>query len=392
MHDAKGTRWYQFTLRGTLILVSVCAILFGVVRYQAVRAEREWKHEEEAIATLRSFYGPTSFQVDRKRHAMPAFQRLVPVNNAYIFNRVVRMHLLDCALTDDACRHLGHFRRLRKAELLGCEGADRALHSLRSPRELEHLDVVDSDLTDEGMKSIRDLRELKFLDITGTQVTERGLAQLERLSRLETLHVSGLDLTDKSVRFLYPLSRLTCLVALDTTMSDAAFEQLRCLPALRVLEVGSPQFEKVQVSRIPHLEHLIISGTNVKSVVLSHLPRLAYFGIGQCPCVEQVALTDLPSLTTFASRGTGQIVSWPGSLTAVQLVNLPKLEFIEFSNAPIRLRDVEFRRLDNVKAVLLAFTPTTDPDLLRLEPLLNLRQLVLRGTRVTDEGVRHHSR
>ncbi len=169
-------RWYQFSLRTLLVVVTlICVGPGGYLVYE----QRLAKREEEAVKTLSQS----------------------PANQLY-----TRPHWLRTLL---ARRTSGH--------VVGI--------SLRS-REMRHADLP----------PLAELSELVWIDLTDTKVTDQGLLHLVGLTRLEQLRLDETQVTDAGLMHLAKLKRLSTLNLYRTQVTDEGVKKLQAaLPDLEII-------------------------------------------------------------------------------------------------------------------------------------------------------------
>ena len=169
-------RWYQFSLRTLLVVVTlICLGPGGYLVYE----QRLAKREEGAVKTLSQS----------------------PANQLY-----TRPHWLRTLL---ARRTAGH--------VVGI--------GLRS-RETQDADLA----------PLAELPALVWLDLTDTKVTDQGLVHLTGLTRLERLRLDETQVTDAGLVHLAKLKRLTMVNLYRTQVTEEGVKKLQAaLPALEII-------------------------------------------------------------------------------------------------------------------------------------------------------------
>ena len=146
-------RWYQFSLRTLLVVVTlICVGPGGYLVYQ----QRLAKREEEAVKALSQS----------------------PANQLYI-----RPHWLRTLL---ARRTAGHVVGIG---LCSRETKDADFAPLAELSGLVWLDLIDTEVTDDGLAHLSGLTSLKQLRLDETEVTDAGLEHLARLKNLTLLNL-----------------------------------------------------------------------------------------------------------------------------------------------------------------------------------------------------------
>lgn len=151
-------RLLQFNLRTFLCVVTVLAVLMGLVASTLGPYLPEYRREQAAIAELvasqASGTGLGSASVTVSRDCVgPSW--LHDLFGREYFSRVVEVSLKG-DVTDEDFRWLNEFRHLK------------------------HIEFDLSALTDAGLKRLKDLSQLKSVGIIGGNVTWDGIEELER--------------------------------------------------------------------------------------------------------------------------------------------------------------------------------------------------------------------
>ena len=318
-------RWFAFSLRTLLLLVTACAIWLGWWVNSA-------RNQQASVAAIkdhnnqhRVFY---QFQLDALQMAVrtgvvphkpasrtPAFleNRLGPD----YFHDVVTvcfMKRYEPASDDRALWRAAD--GLRGLEQLTSHIAplDGDLASLPKLRRLKHLMLMNcSDLTDQSLQTIGRIGSLESLTIAGGKFTDAGFSQLSNLRRLKRLHLSdrmnrsanperavdvadadvlqiarmtGLEdvmisskiLTNEGLSHLSSLVNLRELDLSSTNVTDEGIVYLSDLPNLTSLRLNCPQLSDEGlrfIARIPSLERLEIRGSNITGVGFQYFAKEA---------------------------------------------------------------------------------------------------------------------
>ena len=152
-------RWFQFSLRTLLIVVTLAGCGFGWLGKNVWEARRQ----QADVAAIEKSGGHViyDYQIDSQgKHAPNA----VPPGPAWLH-----------ALLGDDC-----FRRVREVHILTGHASDADLGHLAGLKTLERLSVCGPKVTDAGLEHLRGLTQLKECDVTYTSVTDAGAAKLRR--------------------------------------------------------------------------------------------------------------------------------------------------------------------------------------------------------------------
>jgi hypothetical protein len=181
-------RWFHYSLRTLLVLVTMACAGFGWLGVK-VRAKQR---EREAVKAIRELGGYWIY--DYEWEASSSGTRPTPPGPAW----------------------------LRK--LLGDDffaNVERVAFKMQ--------------LTDSGLRHLAGANQLKWLALSHTEVTDAGLVHLKGLNRLETLFLSGTQVTDAGLVHLEGLHRLKGVSLANTRVTEAGVEQLqKALPNLEV--------------------------------------------------------------------------------------------------------------------------------------------------------------
>ena len=162
-------RWYQYSLRTLLIVVTLFALACSwfAVKMQQAKRQRE---TVEAIKKVGGFIF-YDYQIDESGKVIHSAGPFAPI-------------WLRNLLGDD------FFYDVVYAEVF----SDTALAQLKNFPQLKWLQAIQSGITDNGMQHLETLTQLKRLSLEYTQVTATGLEHLNVLPRLDRL-----DLRDNRI-------------------------------------------------------------------------------------------------------------------------------------------------------------------------------------------------
>jgi hypothetical protein len=215
----KPSRWFRYSLRMFLLMVTVLCILLG--RYMKQKRDKQL-----AIQTIVGWRGTIHFDyepspLERMQLAENAarlgtppvfpeppppgpawlwrylgerfFADAVEVELPYLGDEIELPHLRDKKVDFGALAPLTKIRRLRIRQT---KNLDNELRHLKKLPELEVLGLGLSNVTDRGLKHVARLRNLKTLSLGYTQVTDNGVLQLSSLHELEYLEIKNTEVTD----------------------------------------------------------------------------------------------------------------------------------------------------------------------------------------------------
>ena len=184
-------RWYQFSLRTALVLVTILCI--GPGGYVA-HEQQKLRREDAAVVLLNKLVGT---EVYSRPHWLWS---LMEGNSA---GNVVGLGFRSPQVTD------------------------AGLSPLTALPELVWLTLSDTPITDAGLAHLAELKKLKRLRLDETSVSDAGLAQLTKLTTLETLNLSRTKITDAGLSHLAGLANLETLDLQKTKVTRAGVAELQ---------------------------------------------------------------------------------------------------------------------------------------------------------------------
>ncbi len=179
-------RWFQFSLRSLLALMTFLAVVpGGWLIYQKEQAGRH----EEAAKKLR--------MVGAEVYAKPKWlwTRLEPGSPGIIVGVGLRYR----NLTDADLQPLSSLRELVWLDLNDTPVGDDGLVHLSGLTGLKRLRLDETLITDAGLAHLAGLTELRQLNLYKSQITDSGLAHLAVLTNLEELNLQRTHVTAEGV-------------------------------------------------------------------------------------------------------------------------------------------------------------------------------------------------
>jgi hypothetical protein len=165
-----SSRLRRFSLRGLLLLTTLCCVLLGVWSV----AVEPYRRQSLAIATVADLQG---------RYATEAAT-----------GSPLSRWLVTTMLGDDK------FVRLTAIDLQRTAANDETLAQLRGLRELTTLNLDRTDVTDDGLRVLASLPKLQSLSLCYTGITDAGLSILTTLPEdMREVALTGTRVTDASV-------------------------------------------------------------------------------------------------------------------------------------------------------------------------------------------------
>lgn len=307
-------RWYQFSLRTLLIVVTLFAVACSWFAVKWQQAKRQ-KEAVDALGIPPSViydyeYDPAiHYRKDNAPELKPTW--LVNLLGIDFFANVVSATAIDDAdlqrlqslpklqyleltpqkpgqFTEMAAQSLAEMKALRRISF-GChivtgmidvgtsEMIDEDFRILAGLRQITELDFGDGGgaITDEGMKHLTGLSNLTTLNLRCTQITGLGLENLKDSEQLVGLYLQSCkEFSDAGMTNLKWFPKLKYLSLEDTDVTDAGLENLTGLTELQYLDLGSTNVTDdglIRLSGLARLRKLDLQYTKVTDAGLKHL-------------------------------------------------------------------------------------------------------------------------
>jgi len=211
MTDPKPKRrWFQFSLRTLLLLVTLCA---GLCSWVGVKI-RQAKRAGEAATAIEKLGGFVRWEGSARRDWL---------------RTLLRIETVTCVGFDHKVKweYLQPFNELQQLHLENSQINDAGLGHIEGLGQLEELYLCGTPVTDAGLEHLNRLSQLKILWLNGTKVDDAGLKHLKGLNRLESLFLDGTNITDAGLEHLLGLKNLQWLGLNGTHVTAAGIEKLR---------------------------------------------------------------------------------------------------------------------------------------------------------------------
>lgn len=326
MATASKRRWFQFSTRGLLVLMTLVAIGLGLWVSKAHR-------RNQAMSALRKVarFNPYGKMV-RFARSPGWFQRqgwLSRWLGEDFFKEPVEIELSWSRAPngDAAFSPLGELQSLKRLSLDSTSAGDKGMPYFRALANLEYLNVASSKAGDDALANLSGLAKLAELNLSRTRVTDAGMKHLAGLTRLKLLKLQETKVGDEAIRLLANLPQLETLLLSGTLLNGSGFADLRALPALTHLDLsrtaltddalrnlpGATALQTLslndtaigddglnRIDRFKALETLELCGTKITRKSLRHLqalPRLSYLNL----CDTQIDDGDIDALNKMRS-------------------------------------------------------------------------------------------
>src|SRR5882724_5587830 len=229
--------------------------------------------------------------------------------------------------------------------------------------------ALGADVTDSTTNNLAAISRLRDLSVATCDITDLGLRRLINLKHLESLNISGTRITDKGLIDLAKLKQLRALDLCQTDITDTGLKAIGALEGLQRLDIS-----------------LCNGITDLGLKHLSTLAKLTAIDLTQSPITDRgvrslVALKQLESLTLVRLPITGDGLKELEPLAHLKHLNLRMCESIEDVDLP------SVARLKSIEVLDLRGTGITDAGVKELSAMRRLQSLALGDTRVTGTSL-----
>ncbi len=305
--SVKRRRWWRYSLRTMLVVVTLLCVWLGIVSKWAIDQRRivaviketggivEYDYDEDdpfgEAATpnwleepigVDYFHTVTLVQIP----AMSGPERGRASTGSAIDGNIELigklpalryLFLQDYSVRDHEVRVLGRLTHLVELHLDVSDVSDSGLEHLRDLKQLTKLSLRssgrESAIADAGLAHLNGLRKLDYLDVGGTQVTGTGLAYLSG-APLKQIELDGTPFNDAGLRTLQILPKLESLTLSETQVTDAGLPLLRALPKLAELSLNNTNVTGSGLEGLKTLETLCLTHTRITDEQMAYIARM----------------------------------------------------------------------------------------------------------------------
>lgn len=189
-------RWFQFSLRSLLLIMTVLAVWLGM---QMDRVRKR----QQALEMVLGHSGSVSNSA-----ALDSHEKRYDANTAEVEYQLARTKGRSAKGTAVSA---GEVDRLRVQRLWAQGIFDEGHRPFWCPRwalpdetfvKVTHISLIDRSIDDDDVKSLQVFAELEYLDLRGTRITDLGLRRLACLKNLRHLDLTNTNVTGEGVRKL----------------------------------------------------------------------------------------------------------------------------------------------------------------------------------------------
>jgi len=232
--------WLRFSLRTTIIAVTVLSVLLGTICNRAKRQRR-------AVEEIRAAGGDVAYDyqfdstgvVSNRGASLPGPQWLIGLVGVDYFATVEYADINVVKGHDDAAAILGQLPHLRLVCLSGNAVTDSTVGHLRHLTDLRGLTIwnASDNLTDAGWAPLEQFARLDMLTLTGPHVNDSTLSHVKSLTDLRTLQLIRTDITDAGLENLDRLVKLEFVTLQGRHVTDACVQHFKRLRRLAYLDL-----------------------------------------------------------------------------------------------------------------------------------------------------------
>jgi hypothetical protein len=204
---SRAWRLVQFSLRGLLVLVAVCAVWLGIAFHRA-------REQARAVATINSSGGYVFYD----------FQGVEFRSFDQWGTSEFPTWLLDQLGVD-------FFHDVTLVVIDVVPATDDILATLAQLPEVRYLAFFSARVTDQGLAHLQSLNKLQLLSIQAREdnaphLEDAAFSVLAKLPDLRDLEIQGENLSDHGLDYLNGLAKLERLILVDTQVTRAGAEAL----------------------------------------------------------------------------------------------------------------------------------------------------------------------
>ena len=174
-------RWFRFSIRTMLLLVTASGIWMGLQVHRA-------KRTRQALAELNRLEAHVFFEHewDMSAYDIPSFKKASVAPGPQWLRRLVgdeyflKVSGATVTRATDELQFLNSLPGLEALSIVKSAITDKALERLESQSRLRYLWLDDTAVSDAGLPHLQNLKSLRFLYLRNTKVTSRGVKQLKQ--------------------------------------------------------------------------------------------------------------------------------------------------------------------------------------------------------------------
>ncbi|MGA2063212.1 MAG: hypothetical protein ABSG67_22300 [Thermoguttaceae bacterium] len=247
-------RWFQYSLRTLMILVTLFALACSWFAVKLGQARRQ----REAVEGIRKLGGSVTYdyECDSSNRIIKGAKAPGP---AWLRNLLG----IDCFCNVTQVWGRG---KVSDAELV----------YLKCFPQLRIFFFQDAQITNDGLEIIQGLTQVQVLGLQGSKITDAGMQHFENMTQLKELYLQDNNITDDGLKYLQGLIQLQDLHLSDTQVTDDGLKHLKGLTNLIFLDLSNSYVSNaglVHLKGLKKLETLDLSKTNVTDAGVQDLQK-----------------------------------------------------------------------------------------------------------------------
>jgi hypothetical protein len=289
-HQTSKRRWWRFSLKTLLVLLTLFCVWLGTLANSANRQKRAVEAIQQSGGEFNYDYQRSPSRTGRGQSFSlrveppgPTWLRRILGDHYFITPVAMRMSetiIDDCLLhlaalpaiesasfgsvtfRNQDFDHLAMLTNLRSLAFHKCTFREpQSFDALAELRNLETFSLQDPNFGDDDVKHLSGAANLSQLFLYETAITDEGVAHFQKLHRLKMLSLSRTKVGDLAMIYLSKLPELEYLSVGDTQVSDAAIESFLKIPALKEIELHDTRMTSDGINRLrPLLPNCMING------------------------------------------------------------------------------------------------------------------------------------
>ncbi len=142
------------------------------------------------------------------------------------------------AIDDESMHLLGQITNLSEINLTSTRITDEGIRALSRLVNLESLILTSTEVTGSTFQSLENCKNMRELTLTSTPFNNEGMENLTNFQRLDSLKLDDTEITDEGMKSLEGLHQLLLLNLQGTLVSDAGLKSIAKMTTLVELYLG----------------------------------------------------------------------------------------------------------------------------------------------------------
>jgi hypothetical protein len=244
----------------------------------AHRADQAFR-QRHAVAVIRAGGGSVLYDFETKvgkAHPTPHPPGPAWLRNVLGIDYLARVEIVTWTIADDKSLSVIDDLPALKSLGLWCKNpnANKVLSVVCRLKRLRSLGLNKFSIADADWKPLGGITSLETLNLYGTRLTDAAMIEIKRLPRLENVVVGSPDVTDARLREISEMKNVQNVYLLDCgDVTDSGLLELRHLPHLKkvtiwgktkITDAGVDKFQKLA----PQVKHVSIRSVDFSKPVL----------------------------------------------------------------------------------------------------------------------------